>query len=123
MSSERETMVCGAVAAVEARQMELCTILQTVAWQPSNAGHLRMPHTLLGLFVEHLVTKNIGMLRNVPPPGVSGIQKPLPPITLNSKHWKVPHLSDQCSGRRSKVVDSLFTALSKVVPSLNAERS
>lgn len=65
--------------------MELCTILQTVTWQPKNEGHLQMPHTLLGLFVEHLVTKNIGMLRNAPPPGVSGNHKPLPPVMPNSK--------------------------------------
>lgn len=59
-----------AVTEVEEKQLMLCTIMQTVLLD-DKGSETGMPATLFGHFIEHLVWKNIGMLRNVPPQGVS----------------------------------------------------
>lgn len=58
------------VILIDKRQMELCTFLHQTRW-PKGEVARGLP-TLLSAFVLHLIHKNMGMMRNVQPAGLSG---------------------------------------------------
>ncbi len=62
------------MVAIDNRQMELCMLLHDTPYkdQSTNPWPGAKPVTLFGAFVERLTSKNMGMMRNVQPAGLSG---------------------------------------------------
>jgi len=61
-----------AVTAIERRQLELCELLYEVPLTTDSNVAGRRVASVFAAFVEYLAKKNIGMVRNVQPAGLSG---------------------------------------------------
>ncbi len=61
-----------AVLSIERRQLELCELLHDVPLTGDSSVAGRRVSSVFAAFVEYLTKKNIGMVRNVQPPGLSG---------------------------------------------------